>query len=139
LNAGFEKEFASNWSKDSPRNDAAEAAQMPLFAPDQAMPAQGDGPAGSNNSTAKRRPTRPRMPRDEIRGIQDLVWKESLFALQRVEEFTDDSAFLDFLRHHLPQNSEITRDRYAGTILRWFFSDGVRGGSSFSNAQVSII
>jgi hypothetical protein len=120
-------------AKDSTKHELAEAAQMPLFVPDDSRPAPGtDSPAPTTEASAakktrKKVSPRPRIPRDEIRGIQDLIWKESLFALQHVEQFTDASAFLEFLRNHLPQNSAITRDRYAGTVLRWFFADGVRG------------
>lgn len=69
----------------------------------------------------------PRMAREDVRGIQDLLWKESLFALNHVAEFSDDAAFQGFLQANLPQNSEETRCRYAQNLMRWFFPDGVRG------------
>lgn len=73
----------------------------------------------------KERPS-PRQ-REYARAIQDLIWKEALLAVQAVEAFTDDASFQEHLQHHLPQNSLETRTRYAQTLLRWFFPDGVRG------------
>lgn len=69
----------------------------------------------------------PRMARADVRGIQDLIWKEAVFAAGHVSEFSDDAAFQDFLCAHLPQNSEETRSRYAQSLMRWFFPDGVCG------------
>jgi len=120
-------------TKDSIKHGVVEAAQMPLFSPEGTGPAPGDGTTfptegvSKVNRTRKKQPPHSRMARTKIRGIQDLIWKESVFALQHVEQCADAAAFLEFLRHHLPQNSQITRDRYAGTVLRWFFPDGVRG------------
>jgi hypothetical protein len=63
----------------------------------------------------------------DVRAIQDLIWKEAKWALAAAESFTDDTAFEEYLREHLPQNSRTTRARYVQILMRWFFPDGVRG------------
>jgi hypothetical protein len=70
---------------------------------------------------------RPRVVRQDVRAIQDLLWNEALLAVHQAERFHNDEAFHEHLRHHLPQNSLETRTRYAQTLVRWFFPDGVRG------------
>lgn len=47
--------------------------------------------------------------------------------LEWIEKFSEPDAFQDFLRSNLPQNSLSTRTRYAQTLLRWFYPDGVPG------------
>jgi len=74
-----------------------------------------------------RKASKPRMPREDIRAIQDLLWKEALLAVQDVERFEDVEGFQEHLRRELPQNSLETRSRYGQTLVRWFFPDGVRG------------
>jgi len=76
---------------------------------------------------APKKPTKPRVPRDAVRGIQDLLWKEGLFALGQVGTIADDAALQEFLRQNLSQNSVETRSRYAQSLMRWFFPDGIRG------------
>jgi hypothetical protein len=56
-----------------------------------------------------------------------LIWKEALLALPWSEQFEDTGAFQTYIRDHLPQNSLSTRDRYAQTLIRWFFPDGMQG------------
>jgi hypothetical protein len=63
----------------------------------------------------------------DVRAIQDLLWKEARWALLSVEAFADEAPFEKYLAEHLPQNSLSTRTRYAQTLVRWFFLDGVRG------------
>lgn len=74
-----------------------------------------------------KRQSRPRVARQDVRGIQDLLWKDALLALPQIESFTDEASFQLHLRDHLPQNSLETRDRYAQNLMRWFFPDGIRG------------
>src|SRR5437870_519774 len=71
--------------------------------------------------------TRNKKAIEDVRAIQDLLWNEALFALQRVDSFSDDNALTEFLRQSLPQNSQETRKRYVVSLMRWFFPDGVRG------------
>jgi hypothetical protein len=78
------------------------------------------------NASAKK-VSKPRVARQDIRAIQDLLWKEALLAAHEVDRFESEEAFQDHLRQHLPQNSLETRTRYAQTLIRWFFPDGVRG------------
>jgi hypothetical protein len=70
---------------------------------------------------------RPRVVREDVRAIQDLLWKEAVLAVREVERFDNDEEFQEHLRQHLPQNSLETRTRYAQTLMRWFFPDGVKG------------
>jgi hypothetical protein len=93
-----------------------------------------DGPSASGQKTLFEDPALgPVVPPDSngarpnVLAIQDLIWKEAWFALEAVEAHTDDAAFQEYLREHLPQNSRSTRSRYVQTLVRWFFPDGVRG------------
>jgi hypothetical protein len=70
---------------------------------------------------------RPGPRRDSIRAIQDLIWKEALLTLPWSEKFEDAGEFQNYIREHLPQNSLSTRDRYAQTVVRWFYPDGLKG------------
>lgn len=79
---------------------------------------------------ARPRPFKPSQrfqERDRVLGIQDLLWNEGLQALYSVESYEDDTALVEHLRKALPQNSDITRNRYSLNLMRWFFPDGVRG------------
>jgi hypothetical protein len=96
-------------------NRPRESGQRTLF--DGAEPLSGDRPVVPDGNGT--------LP--GVRAIQDLIWKEAWFALDAVEAHTDDAAFHEYLREHLPQNSRSTRSRYVQTLVRWFFPDGVRG------------
>jgi len=73
-----------------------------------------------NNGTGRR-------TREKVLAIQDLLWKEAIWAVHQSESFSDSGAFEQHLREHLPQNSLETRVRYAQNIMRWFFPDGPHG------------
>lgn len=53
--------------------------------------------------------------------FQDLLWKESIFAIKHAVEFNDFSTFRAFLEQALPQNSAYTRVRFTRSIIKWFF------------------
>lgn len=111
-----------------PENEAAEnAPQQGLVGSLAGDDARVSRPPQTNGRVGGNRRVSPRMAREDVRGIQDLLWKESLFALNHISEFSDDAAFQGFLQANLPQNSEETRCRYAQNLMRWFFPDGVRG------------
>jgi hypothetical protein len=88
-----------------------------------------DAPAGGPPSGNGKVPPAKGVPAapEEVRAIQDLLWKEAKWALAATEGFAEDAAFEEHLREHLPQNSRNTRARYVRTLMRWFFPDGVRG------------
>jgi len=71
--------------------------------------------------------TRPGPRGGTIRAVQDLIWKEALLSLPWSEKFEDLGEFQSYIREHLPQNSLSTRDRYAQTVVRWFYPDGLKG------------
>ena len=56
-----------------------------------------------------------------------MIWKEALLSLPWSEKFEDIGEFQLYIREHLPQNSLSTRDRYAQTVVRWFYPDGMKG------------
>jgi hypothetical protein len=66
-------------------------------------------------------------PRSSVRAIQDLILKEALLSLPWSEQFGDVGTFQNYMREHLHQNSLSTRDRYAQTLIRWFYADGMKG------------
>ncbi len=72
-------------------------------------------------------PRRVEPSRDLIRAIQDLIWKEAILSLPWSERFDDAREFQAYICEHLPQNSLSTRDRYAQTLIRWFYPDGMQG------------
>jgi hypothetical protein len=76
-------------------------------------------------SPGKQRAGRPSQ--EDVRAIQDLIWKEALFAVRAAEPFAEEAAFRRHLQTQLPQNSPETRERYTQTLLRWFFPDGMQG------------
>jgi len=61
--------------------------------------------------------------------LQDVLLKESLLALERAAPLTQLSDLQMTLASGLPQNSEITRLRYANSLIKWFFRDGLNGFS----------
>jgi hypothetical protein len=87
----------------------------------------GDGLSLENGSGESDKAAQLPAGATDIRAIQDLLWKEARWAVTAAESFTDEAAFEDHLREHLPQNSPNTRTRYVQTLMRWFFPDGVRG------------
>jgi hypothetical protein len=83
--------------------------------------------APADGQATAKKVARPRLAREDVRAIQDLLWKEALLAVHAAERFENDETFQEHLRQHLPQNSLETRSRYAQTLMRWFFPEGVKG------------
>lgn len=59
--------------------------------------------------------------------IQDVLLVEGLLALKVAHEANNWEEFEDILKKRLGQNSMETRRRYAQSIMRWFFPDGLTG------------
>jgi len=55
------------------------------------------------------------------------MFKEALAALPAIAPITDLSHLRRKLAETLPQNAEATRIRYAESMIRWFFRDGLQG------------
>lgn len=68
--------------------------------------------------------TSPKQPR---RTIQDVLLAEGLLALKLAREAESLGQLQEILRKQLGQNSAETRQRYAQSILKWFFPDGLDG------------
>ena len=85
-----------------------------------------DGSSPTRDSPTEVAP-KPSKKHEVIRAIQDLIWKEALLSLPWSEKFEDIGEFQHYIREHLPQNSLSTRDRYAQTVVRWFYPDGLKG------------
>lgn len=112
-------------SRAARRRPQAVPEERPLFpARDQES---SEPPAEPEDADLGRKSVASRSQPEDIRAIQDLIWKEALFAVQAAQPFTDETEFQAYLSAHLPQNSPETRTRYAQTLLRWFFQDGIRG------------
>jgi hypothetical protein len=63
----------------------------------------------------------------ERKTIQDVLLQEGLFALKLAHEANSLEELEGILLKRLRQNSAETRRRYAQSIVRWFFPDGVNG------------
>src|SRR5262249_51289539 len=119
---------APRMAKHANKNRQVETGQRILF-DGQTDPATGEEiPLPATNGTVPAiRQGKPSMAPPDVQAIQDLLWKEARWALPATESFTDDAAFERHLAEQLPQNSPTTRIRYAQTLTRWFFPDGLRG------------
>jgi len=73
------------------------------------------------------RETRPVFKQDERRSLQDLLLQEGVLAARLSAESSSLSQLQDELVERLAQNSLETRIRYAQSVLRWFFADGLDG------------
>lgn len=85
--------------------------------------------AGASPAAAirKLRQKRPARAREHRHTIQDLLFEEGLFAA-RLSAHSDSLETLQReLVNHFRQNSLETRTRYAQSVLKWFFSDGLGG------------
>ena len=60
--------------------------------------------------------------------LQDFPYAAGIQAIQESLAFTDFDAFYQHLLHGLPQNSPVTRRRYASLVVRWFFPERRLGG-----------
>jgi len=63
----------------------------------------------------------------ERKTIQDVLLAEGLLALKLAHEAKTPEELQDILVKRLGQNSMETRRRYAQSIVRWFFPDGLKG------------
>jgi DNA repair protein RadC len=63
----------------------------------------------------------------ERKTIQDVLLAEGLLALKLAHEAKSPEELQDILVKRLGQNSMETRRRYAQSIVRWFFPDGLNG------------
>ena len=61
------------------------------------------------------------------KSIQDVLIAEGLLALKIAHEATSPEQLQEILMKRLGQNSAETRRRYAQSILKWFFPDGLDG------------
>jgi hypothetical protein len=105
--------------RESPHSDlAVRQVLLSGFSPPAEPKSPGTGRRLARAETARRQ---------EVRVIQDLLWKEALMTLEWAEDHGDAGAFQEFIRTNLPQNSLSTRTRYAQTLIRWFYHDGVPG------------
>jgi len=96
---------------------------MTTIPPSEQLPLLSSPPAdGAGGDT-------PRIFARSQKTLQELLLKESLVALERVESLTQLSDLRPTLASGLPQNSEITRLRYADSLIKWFFRDGLNGFS----------
>ncbi|MCX6880256.1 MAG: hypothetical protein NTW21_41595 [Verrucomicrobia bacterium] len=66
------------------------------------------------------------IPRPQ-RTLQEVLFRESLSALPQIEGISRVDELRAALAAGLPQNSEITRFRYAESLMKWFFRDGLDG------------
>ncbi|HOA61826.1 MAG: hypothetical protein KA191_12980 [Verrucomicrobia bacterium] len=66
-------------------------------------------------------------PVRERKSIQDVLLVEGLLALKVAHEAKSLDELHEILMKRLGQNSMETRRRYAQSIVRWFFQDGLRG------------
>ncbi len=72
----------------------------------------------ADTQAGKRRP---------IRSIQDLLLNEGLLAAQLSAEIDSIDHLQEELIGRFSQNSQETRKRYAQSVLKWFFPDGING------------
>ncbi len=95
------KETAPGWPHDKGTAEPAEPTNQPTG---------GSGGVGE--------------PRDR-RTLQDLLVREGLLAARLAEGATSLEQLQELLVGQLPQNSLETRTRYAQSVLKWFFPDGL--------------
>jgi len=69
----------------------------------------------------------PRILNRPQKTLQDVLLKESLSALPHADSITQIAELRWALAAALPQNSETTRVRYADSLIKWFFRDGLGG------------
>jgi hypothetical protein len=87
--------------------------------------------ASTNKSAAETPPHEPREPKPPRRkgagrkAIQDLLFSEGLLAARLSGDVDSLEALQRQLISQLPQNSLETRTRYAQSLLKWFFPEGL--------------
>lgn len=72
-------------------------------------------------------PLAKKAPAQERKNIQDVLLAEGQLALKLASEATSLEHLQEILMKRLGQNSAETRRRYARSILKWFFPDGLDG------------
>ena len=70
---------------------------------------------------------KPRILARPQKTLQDVMFRESLAALQNLSSVSALDELRPLIAATLPQNSEATRVRYADSLIRWFFRDGLSG------------
>lgn len=86
-------------------------SEMPLN-----LPGQAERPLAQKNPINRERKT-----------IQDVLIPEGMLAVKLAHEAKSEEEFSDILSKRLGQNSMETRRRYAQSIMKWFFPDGLKG------------
>jgi len=109
--------------EESSSGDVSEAAEgrpiqslLPLEVDGRAMPPSQRGAVSDAMHFGRPRKT-----------IQDLLLREGMVAVRLAVGLDSAEVLQDTLARQLGQNSQETRARYAQSILRWFFPDGVNG------------
>src|SRR5438876_11765255 len=69
----------------------------------------------------------PRILNRPHKTLQEVHFRESLLAVGQIGAVTNVDELRARLSAQLPQNSETTRLRYADSLIRWFFRDGLQG------------
>src|SRR5262245_58426959 len=69
----------------------------------------------------------PEMKKRLVRSIQDLLLNEGLLAARLSAESNSIAHLQEVLIGRFGQNSQETRKRYAQSVLKWFFPDGING------------
>jgi hypothetical protein len=115
---------------DNPSAQAAEQATLwPIEPPSVPKPAAGGNETAVSVTSAdtESRPPRQVGARRQKSVIQDLLVSEGLLAAKLSLEATTLDDLQRKLETNLRQNSSETRQRYAQSILKWFFPDGLDG------------
>ena len=80
-----------------------------------------------NPPDAATSPELPRILNRPRKTLQEVHFRESLLAVSQIGAVTQIEELRARLAAQLPQNSETTRLRYADSLIRWFFRDGLQG------------
>ena len=78
-------------------------------------------------STSSSAPDMPRILSRPQKTLQEVMFKEALAALPALAPLTDRAQLRSSLAELLPQNGATTRLRYAESMIRWFYRDGLQG------------
>lgn len=78
----------------------------------------------SLTETGVRKMERVAAPERRVRVFQELLLDEGVWAAKEAARFSKADSFREHLVVNLPQNSAVTRRRYAGSLLQWFFPAG---------------
>ena len=78
-------------------------------------------------STPASAPDKPRILARPQKTLQDVMLKESVASLPVIATLVNIDELRMRLADTLPQNGEATRIRYAESMIRWFFRDGLQG------------